>query len=64
MKRSAVVFAFAVGFGALMQLGIRAVEWIVPKPETRIVVCLASDLGEIEVCRSAASMIQKPQGGE
>lgn len=41
--------AFA-GIGFALLVGIRAAEWLIPSPDTRIVVCFASDIGKVETC--------------
>lgn len=43
--------------GAAMMGGMRAVEWYVPKPDARVVVCAYYDLDELE-CRPAAELLR------
>lgn len=38
--------------GVCVMSGIRLVEWAVPRPATKILVCMASDTGDVEVCKS------------
>lgn len=45
--------------GAVMTVGMRAVEWLIPQPESRIFVCMASDVGEIEVCEQLEQLKKK-----
>lgn len=45
----------AVGFflmGVLVMSGMRLVEWAIPRPSTKILVCMVDDTGTVEVCKS------------
>jgi hypothetical protein len=45
--------------GAAVMVGIRVIEWTVPQPEMRVIVCTYADLGELE-CKGAAELLRKP----
>ena len=46
--RHALFFVLA---GCLVAVGNRVGEWTIPKPETRVLVCLADKTGTVEVCK-------------
>lgn len=41
--------------GCLIGLGTKAVDWLIPAPEKRIVVCMNSDTGK-GICSSLADV--------
>ena len=41
--------------GALVACGMRAAEWLIPKPEARIVVCMATD--DAPICKRLDEVI-------
>ena len=45
--KSAMLFILV---GALMVVGIRLMETIWEKPRTKVLICIASDLGKIDAC--------------
>ena len=57
LKETAKQIAWMLVIGASLMLGIRAVEWLVPEPPSRIIVCMASDLGKRE-CRNLEELMQ------
>lgn len=54
-----VIVMAIIGF--IIGAGMRAAEWIIPKPETRVVVCMADDL-DVVACKSLNSLVnaEKP----
>lgn len=44
--------------GATVMAGMRAVEWLIPKPEIRLMVCMYDELDKLE-CKTAAELMQK-----
>lgn len=38
--------------GASVMAGMRLVEWAVPRPATKILICMVDDTGTVEVCKS------------
>lgn len=53
---SASIYLF---IGALMMAGMRVVEWVIPQPETKVLVCFASDAGKISQCKRLDDLIKK-----
>lgn len=43
--------------GACIMVGVRAVEWTIDKPETRIIICVPSDSGDLQICRDAYKLL-------
>lgn len=43
--------------GAAIMVGIRAAEWLIPQPETRVIICTYDDMGETE-CKAAADLMR------
>lgn len=41
--------------GACVGLGIKGIEWLIPSPERRIVVCMNADTGE-GICKTLADI--------
>ncbi len=37
--------------GALLIVGMRAAEWLIPKPETRILICFEDDVRLGNTCK-------------
>jgi hypothetical protein len=52
--------AYWVMLGALVVVGMRAAEWLIPKPETRLIVCLAEDVDKSRACRTLDELMRKP----
>jgi len=50
-----------IAAGAMFVVGGRIAEWVIPKPETRILVCFHSDLRDGTVCRSLKDIIDAQQ---
>lgn len=57
--KAAIKGAALIAVGALLLTGIRLAEWTIPRPDTRIVVCLASDIGEIDECTQLSELMQQ-----
>ena len=38
--------------GVCVMGGMRLVEWVIPRPATKILVCMVDDTGTVEVCKS------------
>ena len=51
-----------VAFGVLIGSGMRAAEWAIPAPETRVIVCTIDDFDQVETCTSAAELLKKHGG--
>jgi hypothetical protein len=49
-----------VAVGALVVVGMRAAEWLIPKPETRLIVCFAEDVDNSRTCKTLDELIRKP----
>lgn len=47
--------------GMLAALGWRAIEWSIPKPETRVLVCMADETGDVEICRTLDELTKEKQ---
>ena len=45
--------------GAIIVAGMRAAEWLIPEPESRVLICFPSDTEKFRGCRSLADMIDK-----
>lgn len=61
MKAIGKLLAAALGYvavGACIMLGAVTIQWLVPKPEQRLLVCFYQDLEELE-CRPFAT--EKPE---
>lgn len=48
--------------GAFVVVGMRAAEWVIPQPEMRVVVCLASEIGKIDSCHVLKDLLNKQRG--
>lgn len=47
-----------IGVGFLVGVGIRAGEWLIPKPETRVLICQAGAAGKAVVCQRLDEMLK------
>lgn len=45
--------------GICLGLGFRLVQWTIPKPATRIILCYANEVGELPVCRPLEPLAKK-----
>lgn len=45
--------------GAMLMLGIRAVEWVVPKPKQAVVFCIVEKNGKAHGCRPMAEYLME-----
>ena len=45
--------------GALIVVGMRAAEWVIPQPEMRVVMCFANEIDQVEVCNSLKELLDK-----
>lgn len=50
------------GLGLLIAAGVRIGEWVIPAPETRLVVCFANELDQVEICKPASELLKKKGG--
>ena len=57
-----IIFIKLIALGVIVMAGVRIAEWLIPAPEMKIVICLASDIGEVEICNSLADL-RKKHGG-
>jgi hypothetical protein len=55
------VLLAVLAIGVVAGSGIRAAEWAIPKPETRVIVCMADDLDKI-ACKSLTDMLPAKAG--
>lgn len=55
MKAALTLLNFVL-LGALVMSGMRLVEWAIPRPATKILVCMVDDTGTVEVCKSLADL--------
>lgn len=54
--------AFIFGVGILLIVGFRTGEWLIPAPESRIVICFANELDQVEICKTASELLKKKGG--
>lgn len=45
--------------GMVIATGMRVAEWLIPKPETRVVVCFANEIGQVEICKNLEKMLMR-----
>lgn len=53
-----------LAIGAIAGAGMRLAEWAIPKPESRVVICWANELDQVEICRSLQELKAKRAGKE
>lgn len=51
-----------MAFGAIVIIGVRAAEWIIPAPETRVIVCMAEDMDKVDTCVDLKELVAKSDG--
>ena len=47
-----------IGVGFLAGVGIRAGEWLIPKPEMRVLICQAGAANKAEACQRMDEMLK------
>ena len=47
-----------IGVGLLVGIGIRAGEWLIPRPDVRVLVCQANQSSKIEACKRLDEMLK------
>lgn len=45
--------------GVFLGIGFRGTMWLIPAPETRVLVCMADDLRHVKSCETLADLIDK-----
>ena len=51
-----------IACGLLVGAGIRAGEWLIPAPDTRVIICFADELDQLTFC-APTSALTKVKGG-
>ncbi len=46
-----------IGVGFLVGVGIRAGEWLIPKPELRVLICQANQASKVAACKRLDEML-------
>jgi len=59
MKEAFFKYAGAIGFGILIMIGFRIVEYVIPRPETRIIVCMVGKDEKAEICKPLAELRER-----
>ena len=59
LKELAIDGLRILALGVLAGTGVRAVEWAIPAPEMRVIVCTMDDFDHVETCTSAAELLKK-----
>lgn len=59
LNELAIYSVMFLAAGVLFGAGTRAVEWVIPAPETRVIVCTVDDFDHVETCTSAAELLKK-----
>jgi len=54
------VVALYVFIGVCAGLGMRAVEWLIPQPEARVIVCMADDTTDKAICMPLREFARSP----
>lgn len=54
---AAGTFYFAIG--SMVMLGFRAVEYAIPAPETRVLICMIDEAYTVETCKSLKEISEK-----
>lgn len=62
LKELAIYGLKMLALGVLLGTGVRAVEWAIPAPELRVIVCTMDDFDHVETCTSAAELLKKHAG--
>lgn len=61
MKSRLTAVAQIIAIGALVMIGIRAAEWVIPGPATRVVICFANELDQVEICLDVKEIIERAE---
>lgn len=61
MKDRLIAIAQIIGIGALVVAGMRAADWVIPKPESRVVMCFANELDQVEICRNLKELMERAE---
>ncbi len=59
MKDLTTLLLSAFAFGALVALGMKAIEWLIPKPPVQILVCLQNDDETLGNCQKIDQLINQ-----
>lgn len=59
ITESCALLALFLLLGFVLMVGQRAAEWSIQKPETRVLVCMADEIGTVEVCRSLDDLVKQ-----
>ena len=49
---------YFISVGVLVGIGIRASEWLIPKPEMRVLICQAGAANKAEACQRLDEMLK------
>ena len=61
ITESCALLALFLLLGFVLMVGQRAAEWSIQKPETRVIVCMADELGTVEICRTLDDLVKHPR---
>lgn len=56
MKAKLKTAAWLIFVGIVVGTGVKLIDWLVPSPDKRIVVCFAQDYGIIDECHTLAEL--------
>lgn len=51
-----------MAIGAIVIVGVRVAEWLIPAPEMRIIVCMGEDIKKVDTCVSLKELVAKHGG--
>lgn len=59
MKETIKSVLTIIAAGSLIVVGFRIAEWVIPAPDTRVVICFANELDQVEICKPASELLKK-----
>jgi hypothetical protein len=51
-----------IALGALVMVGMRVAEWVIPAPEVMVIVCMGDEVSKIDTCQSLNDLVKKHAG--
>lgn len=59
IKEAVLACGYFIVIGALVMAGMRVAEWLIPKPEAKVLFCMAADIDNASACKTLAEMMRE-----
>jgi len=59
MKELSIKIGLVFAMGIVLGVGMRTAEWLIPKPESRILICMYGEPLEGPACKKLSELVDK-----